>query len=402
MQFWSVVRPVGVAAVVVLVVLVLDRLMARTLRRLSGRRPAAVLWPLLRRCRVPFLAAAVAVLLLASEPAARLAAVARPTVRHVLLLAVLVSCGWLAARVVSLVIDTGLSSYATDRRDPARVRRVRTQAGLMGRICDAGIAVVTLGAVLMTFPGVRAVGTSLLASAGLVGLVVGVAAQSTLANLFAGIQLAFGDMVRIGDVVVVAGEWGTVEEITLTSVVVATWDQRRIVMPVSYFAGKPFENWSRGGPGITGTALLHLDHSTPVAELREEFGRRLAANERWDGEGWALQMVDTTASTVVVRLLMTARNADDAFELRCWAREELIGFLRDRHPYALPRLGVAMAPPSEPVPLVEQRRQGEPPAGPAPSGSQEANPQHDADRTGSPEEARDGFRRPVRGTRPAW
>ncbi|MFC9331390.1 mechanosensitive ion channel family protein [Kitasatospora sp. NPDC057015] len=343
MQIWSIVRPLAVVIAVLVVILGLDRLIDRLLGRLSDRRPGSVLWPLLRRCRAPFLAAAVAFLLLTGEPAMRLPEGVRPAARHGLLLAVLVTCGWLAARVVSLVIDTGLRSYATDRRDPARIRRVRTQAGLMGRICDAGIAVVTLAAVLMTFPAVRAVGTSLLASAGLVGLVVGVAAQSTLANLFAGIQLAFGDQVRIGDVVVVSGEWGTVEEITLTAVVIATWDQRRIVMPVSHFAGKPFENWSRGGSGITGTAILHLDHSTPLAELREEFGRRLAGNERWDGEGWALQVVDTTPSTLVVRLLMTARSGEDAFELRCWAREELIGYLREQHPHALPKVALAAA-----------------------------------------------------------
>ncbi|MFD0259746.1 mechanosensitive ion channel family protein [Kitasatospora indigofera] len=368
MQIWSVVRPLAVVVMVLVLVLGLDRLMDRALGRFAVRRPGSVLLSLLRRCRMPFLAAAVAVLLLTGEPAMRLADGLRPVVRHALLLAVLVTCGWLTARVVSLLIDTGLRSYATDRRDPARIRRVRTQAGLMGRICDAGIAVVTLAAVLMTFPAVRAVGTSLLASAGLVGLVVGVAAQSTLANLFAGIQLAFGDMVRIGDVVVVAGEWGTVEEITLTSVVIATWDQRRIVMPVSYFAGKPFENWSRGGSGITGTAVLHLDHSAPVAELRAEFARRLAGNERWDGEGWALQVVDTTATTVVVRLLMTARNGEDAFELRCWAREELIGYLREQHPYALPRVNLATAAGRADDRAGESGESGEAGGGPGPSG----------------------------------
>ncbi|MFD0574731.1 mechanosensitive ion channel family protein [Kitasatospora gansuensis] len=173
------------------------------------------------------------------------------------------------------------------------------------------------------------------------------AAQRTLGNVFAGLQPAFSDMVGIDDVVVVAGEWGTVEEITLTCVAIATWDQRRIVMPVSYFVAKPFENWSRRGPGITGTALLHLDHSTPVGELRAEFERRLAEHKLWDGVGRALQVVDTTPSTIVVRALMTARNADDAFELRCWAREELIRYLRylrHHHPAALPRLALAQAP----------------------------------------------------------
>jgi small-conductance mechanosensitive channel len=333
-----------VVAAVVLLVLLLDRGVLLTARRTAGRGVGHPVRPLLRRCRAPVLLAVGALLLLAAEPGTGLGPPARGPIRHVLVLAAIVSCAWLAARVLTLLVDTSFARYATERRDPARVRRVRTQTAVLRSLSDAAIAVVALAAALMTFPGVRAIGASLLASAGIVGLVVGVAAQSTLANLFAGIQLAFGDMVRLGDEVVVAGDWGTVEEITLTSVVVATWDQRRIVMPVSYFVGKPFENWSRNDPRITGTALLHLDHSTPVDELRAEFERLLKTCEWWDGDGSALQVVDTTPSTIVVRALMTARNASEAFELRCWVRERLIGYLRAEHPSALPRQGVAAAP----------------------------------------------------------
>ncbi len=225
---------------------------------------------------------------------------------------------------------------AVRRRDAAWAGRARTQVGLLSRILQAAIALLALAGMLMTFPAVRVVGTSLLASAGLVGVVAGIAAQSALSNLFAGIQMAFGDLARIGDVVVVGGEWGTVEEITLTAVVIATWDQRRIVMPMSYFAGRPFENWSRRSDRITGTALLHLDHSTPVDLLRAEFETYLAKNPHWDGEGSALQVVDTTPTTLVVRALATAANAGDAFELRCELREHLIGFLREHHPHAPP------------------------------------------------------------------
>ncbi|MER8186611.1 mechanosensitive ion channel domain-containing protein [Kitasatospora sp. NPDC094015] len=346
MPIWTVVRPLLVVAGVVAAVLAVDRLLVLAVGRLAAGRPGARRWEMLRHCRIPALVTALTALLLAGEPGMGLPSGIGPPLRHGLLLALLVSAGWLTARTVSLFIESALTRYASGRRrDPGRVRRARTQAELVGRICDAGIAVLTLAAALMTFPAVRAVGASLLASAGLLGLVVGVAAQSSLANLFAGIQLAFGDMVRIGDVVVVAGEWGTVEEITLTAVVIATWDQRRIVMPVSYFAGKPFENWSRRDPGITGTVLLHLDHRTPVDELRAEFEKLLAGDERWDGTGRALQVVDTTPSTIVVRALMTAADADRAFELRCAVREHLVAFLRDRHPAALPRVTVAAAAP---------------------------------------------------------
>ncbi|MEV6212465.1 mechanosensitive ion channel domain-containing protein [Kitasatospora sp. NPDC051914] len=334
MSVWTALRPVAVAAAALLAIALLDRAVL-----LIARRPSAgPLRTLLQPCRVPALLTLGALLVLAAEPAAGLPEAARGPLRHGLVLLVLAAGAWLLARVVALLIDTSLARYATERRDPARIRRVRTQTGMLRRLSGAGIAVVALAAALMTFPAVRSVGASLLASAGILGLVVGVAAQSTLANLFAGVQLAFGDMVRLGDEVVVSGDWGTVEEITLTYVVIATWDQRRIVMPVSYFVGKPFENWSRRDPAITGTALLHLDHRTPVAELRTEFERLLKECAWWDGTGSALQVVDTTPTTIVVRALMTARNASDAFELRCWIREQLIGYLREHHPEALPRL----------------------------------------------------------------
>ncbi|MFI6449513.1 mechanosensitive ion channel family protein [Kitasatospora sp. NPDC050543] len=361
MPWLTVLRPLAVLAAVAAAALLLDRTADRLVHRAAARHPASPAWPLLRRCRPPFLLTLAAMLLLGVEPGLGLAARRHEAVRHLLVLTAIAGSAWLASRIAALLLDTSFSSYAARRQDAARVRRVRTQTAMLRRVTVAAIAVVALAAMLMTFPGVRAVGASLLASAGLIGLVAGVAAQSTLANLFAGIQLAFGDMVRIGDEVVVVGDWGTVEEITLTYVVIATWDQRRIVMPVSYFAGKPFENWSRNDPSMTGTILLHLDHSTPVAELRQEFETRLRKSDLWDGRGCALQVVDTTPTTIVVRALMTARNASDAFDLRCLIREELVAHLRSAHPYALPRIGVAQAP-------VEPRPAVSPPAQPEPGG----------------------------------
>ncbi|RKE17664.1 mechanosensitive ion channel family protein [Streptomyces sp. TLI_171] len=339
-MWWSAVRLVVAGAAVGVVLYGLDRVVELAARRLAARpAPSAALPGLLRGCRRPMLAVAACGLMLAAQPWVR----SPGGVAHLLVLATIGSCGWLTARAAALLLD-GAVRLAVRRRDPGWAGRARTQAGLLGRILQAAIALLALAAMLMTFPAVRVVGTSLLASAGLVGVVAGIAAQSALSNLFAGIQMAFGDLARIGDVVVVGGEWGTVEEITLTAVVIATWDQRRIVMPMSYFAGRPFENWSRRTARITGTALLHLDHSTPVDRLREEFESYLAKNPRWDGEGSALQVVDTTPTTLVVRALATAANADDAFALRCDLREHLIGYLREHHPNALPRLTVASPP----------------------------------------------------------
>ncbi|GAA2824855.1 mechanosensitive ion channel [Kitasatospora sp. CM 4170] len=342
-MWWSLLRLAIVGAAAALFTYGLDRTAQVVARRLAAPGSGTGVPALVHRCRRPVLALTACLLLAAAQPWVDAPPAARDGLRHLAVVLAIASGGWLGARLVALLVD-GAVRLAVHRRDPAWAGRARTQASLLGRIGQAIVAVATLGAVLMTFPTVRGVGTSLLASAGLVGVAAGVAAQSTLANVFAGVQMAFGDLARIGDVVVVAGEWGTVEEITLTAVVIATWDQRRLVMPMSYFVGRPFENWSRRSSRITGTALLHLDHHAPVGLLREEFDDFLAKSELWDGEGSALQVVDTTPTTIVVRALATAANADDAFELRCRLREHLVGHLRDHHPYALPRLPVGEAP----------------------------------------------------------
>ncbi|GAA2780010.1 mechanosensitive ion channel [Kitasatospora paracochleata] len=354
-MWWSAVRLFVVTVVAVLAAYGLSRASEAVARRLAARGRTGGVPRLLRNCRRPLLATIGCAFLLGALPWVGATPAAEDTLRHLLVLAAIGACAWLAARAVGLLVD-GAVHLAGRRRDPAQAGRARTQAGLLGRICQAAIALIALGAMLMTFPAVRGIGTSLLASAGLVGVVAGVAAQSTLANIFAGVQMAFGDLVRIGDVVVVAGEWGTVEEITLTSVVIATWDQRRLVMPMSYFASRPFENWSRRTSRITGTALIHLDHSTPVADLRAEFDTFLAENPLWDGEGSALQIVDTTPSTIVVRALATAANADDAFELRCQLREHLVGYIGEKHPHALPRVSVTRPPRPREAADAERRR----------------------------------------------
>jgi small-conductance mechanosensitive channel len=339
---WEYARPIVVLAAAIGIAVLAVRILQILARRLTRQNAsAATTLMLVGRCRRPLFWTVLAALTLLGEPGFALDPGPSRTVRHTVVVLLIAVSAWLLHRVATLGIDLGLARYAIGPRDAARIRRVRTQADLMRRMTGALSAVLAVAAILMTFHSVRTVGASVFASAGLLGLVAGIAAQNTLANLFAGMQLAFGDMVRIGDEVVVAGEWGTVEKITLTYVVIATWDQRRIVMPVSYFAGKPFENWSRSDPAITGTALLHLDHSAPIAQLRERLSQVLRSTPLWNGKGEALQVVDTTPTTLVVRALMTADNAADAFELRCLVREELIGYLREEHRHALPRVRVA-------------------------------------------------------------
>jgi small-conductance mechanosensitive channel len=319
--------------------------MARLAREVQTRKPlTGPLWSMMRRGRASFVATFGTSVLLLAEPAAGLPERSRGMVRHVLVLLVIATCAWLIVHAVTLLVNTSFERYAANATDTRRVRRIETQIALIRRTAVAIVGIITFAAMIMTFPGMKTIGTSLLASAGLLGVVAGLAAQSMLANLFAGLQIAFSDMVRIGDSVVVNEEMGTIEEITLTYLVVNTWDQRRIVMPVSYFTSRPFENWSRTDTRMTGTVFLHLDHSAPVSELREELHRVLKETGLWDGQGWSLYVTDTTPTTILIRAVVTARDSDDLWTLRCEVREKLLDYLRREHPYALPRIATAPAP----------------------------------------------------------
>jgi small-conductance mechanosensitive channel len=199
---------------------------------------------------------------------------------------------------------------------------------------------------LLTFPQARAAGTSLLASAGIVGVIVGVTARSTVGNLIAGLQIAFAEPIRLDDAVVVEGEWGNIEEITLTYVVVRIWDRRRLVLPCSYFVEHPIENWTRYSADIVGTVHLHVDYTTPVEEVRAEFERVLAASKLWNGQTAVLQVVDTTERTMVLRALVSADSAPTAWDLRCEVREQLLAWLQQQHPGALPRVRAELEAPA--------------------------------------------------------
>ena len=197
---------------------------------------------------------------------------------------------------------------------------------------------VGVGFILLQFDSLQPLGTGLLASAGVVGIIIGFASHQILANLLAGFQIAFTQPFRIDDVVIVEGEWGRIEEITLTYVVVRIWDQRRLVLPITYFINNPFQNWTRTTADIWGSVFIYVDYSVPIEKIREELKRIVSTTKEWDGKVAVLQVTDSSERTITLRALVSARNASDAWSLRCFVREKLISFLQNKYPDSLPKL----------------------------------------------------------------
>ncbi|MGN9813057.1 mechanosensitive ion channel family protein [Micromonospora sp. BQ11] len=262
----------------------------------------------------------------------------RQVVLHLLVLAVIATAAWLVAALLVVAEDTALARFRVDVPDNRHARRVRTQVVILRRLTIAVIVVLTIGVMLMTFPAVRGIGAGVLTSAGVVGVVAALAAQSLLGNVFAGLQLAFSDAVRLDDVVVVEGEWGRIEELTLSYVVVQIWDDRRLILPTSYFTSKPFQNWTRTEAAVLGTAEFDVDWSIPVQAMREELRRLVESSELWDGRVCVLQVTDATGGMVKVRALVSAADAGSLWDLRCLVREHLVAWVRDHRPTAMPRL----------------------------------------------------------------
>ena len=272
----------------------------------------------------------------------------RDGILHALGILGIVAAGWLLAGLAGFFFSRTLRRYPTEVVDNRIARRVHTQIAILRRVTLAVIVVITVGAVLVTFPGVSGIGAGLLASAGLLSVVVGIAAQSTLGNVVAGVQLAFSDAIRIDDVVVVEGEWGRIQEITLTYIVVHLWDDRRLVLPSTYFTTTPFENWTRRSSEILGTVELDVDWQVPVDAMREHLAEVLAAEPLWDQRASALQVTGATDDRVRVRIVVTAQDAPALWDLRCNVREEMVAWVRDRHPESLPRTRVVMVEPGAP------------------------------------------------------
>ncbi len=253
-----------------------------------------------------------------------------------------ITLGWLLLQLINVLEDLAYAHYVQERNDAYHERRIKTQLQFLRRILGVIIVIIVLASILLTINGVRQAGAAILTSAGVAGIVVGFAAQKLIANLLAGFQIALTQPIKIEDAVIVEGEWGVIEEITLTYVVVQVWDKRRIVLPINYFIEPPFQNWTRRTGDLTGVVMLYVDYCLPVDELRQALTDILAAEPLWDGEANRVQVTDATDRTMVLRVLVSAADAPNTFALRCSVREKLITFIRERYPEALPKTRVTL------------------------------------------------------------
>ncbi|MEU2204875.1 mechanosensitive ion channel family protein [Microbacterium oleivorans] len=326
---------VGIAVGIVVAV-VATIVLAIVARR---RRWAGVLS---RQSRAPFRMLLLVVALWAAVRAAFPDDTWRGILDQLLTILIIAASAWLLASLVVVATDVALGRYRIDVPDNRVARRIRTQTLVVRRLAIAIIVIMGIGAVLLTFDAVRAIGASVLASAGIASIVAGLAAQSVLANVFAGLQIVFSDALRVDDVVVADGEWGRVGEITLSYVVLDLWDDRRLVLPCTYFTTTPFENWTRRGSELLGAVEMDLDWNVSPDRMREHLHDVVGATELWDGRTAVLQVTDAVAGYVRVRILVTAKDAPTLFDLRCLVREAMVTWVQRTLPDAVPVQRVRM------------------------------------------------------------
>jgi small-conductance mechanosensitive channel len=240
-------------------------------------------------------------------------------------------------QAVNLGEKAVLTEYDITASDNLQARKIYTQVHVISKVLYAIIALFTVASVLMLFHEVRQFGTSILASAGVVGIVLGFAAQKTISNLFAGFQIAMTQPIRLDDVVIVEGEWGRVEEITLTYVIIHIWDDRRLVVPLGYFIEKPFQNWTRATAQLLGSVFVWVDYTLPLDEIRKALKEIIEPNPLWDKRFWNLQVTDATEKTMQIRVLATSADSSKDWDLRCDIREKLIAYIQKHHPQSLPQ-----------------------------------------------------------------
>ncbi len=336
------VQPLAILVGALIVAALIDLLAFGFLIRLAGRGEDSWIGAVIKAFHRPILMVLVTLVLILVLPSLGIPEPASVFLRHLLRVIVIISVTWLLIRGVLTAERFILERYPIDTKDNLQARRIHTQIQILRKVVIVVLCVLTFSLALMTFEAVRQVGTALLASAGIAGILIGFAAQKSIAALIAGLQMALTQPIRVDDVVIVEQEWGRIEEITLTYVVIRIWDQRRLVVPMTYFLEKPFQNWTRTSAEIMGTVFIYADYSLPVDGVREELERFVKESSLWDGKVCVLQVTQATERTMELRALVSAEDAGIAWDLRCLVREHLIGFIRSRYPQSLPKLQVSL------------------------------------------------------------
>lgn len=329
-------RLAGVALLVVLAALLGHRLLVSLLRRLVSF--SSLLSAVLARCERPSRYALPLLALTLGWQGVPEEMPGIAGVQHLSGVLLITALTWTAMAAVRGLAEGVIARHPADVADNLQARRIHTQARVLARTASTVVLIAGLAFILMTFPKARQLGASLLASAGVAGLVIGIAARSVFSNLLAGLQIALAQPLRIDDVLIIEGEWGRVEEITATYVVLKIWDERRLIIPLQWFIEHPFQNWTRRSADLLGTAFLWLDYRAPIAAIRAELERICQGEALWDGRVCVTQVTETSERAIQVRLLVSARSSGDAFDLRCLVRERMLDFLAREHPQSLPQL----------------------------------------------------------------
>jgi small-conductance mechanosensitive channel len=332
------IQPLLILAGVLLAIIVAHALFFFIVRRVARRTGSLAADAAIAHGRLPSL---VLLLLLAVHIALPLFPLPASLVdvsRQILSILLIVTVAWVVIKLTNVGRDLIAHHYDITAPDNLAARKINTQYRILQKVIVTIVVILSLAAILMTFDKVKQLGAGILASAGIVGLIVGLAAQRTLGTLIAGIQIALTQPIRLDDVVIVEGEWGRVEEINLTFAVVRIWDLRRLVVPITYFLEKPFQNWTRVSADLLGAVFLSVDYAVPVDALRAELKRLVEGHPKWDGKVCGLQVTNSSERTLELRALVSAANSGDAWDLRCEVREKLVTFIQQNYPDALPRL----------------------------------------------------------------
>lgn len=335
-----------ILAIAVVIALVVHWVVFWLLKRLARRKGAYLGQSLARHAQGPTRWIFPLLAILIVLPGLALPQKLMSALEHITGIGLIAATAWLFILASDITSDVLSNRYRIDVADNLLARRIQTQFHVLHRVVVVVVTIVALAIALMTFPTINHIGMSLLASAGLAGLIVGLAMKGTLSNLIAGIQIAFAQPFRLEDAVVIDGEWGWIEEIGTMYVVVRIWDLRRLVLPLSYFLDHPFENWTRTSAELLGHCFIYVDYTVPVEDIRQELRRIVESTPLWAGKVCVLQISDFFQTTAQLRALMDARNSSDAWDLRCYVREKLIAYIKEHYPQSLPRYRAELDTPS--------------------------------------------------------